>query len=281
MIVTRRPAWPHSMRSIVLLALVALPGIAALSRPLTAPLNGTVEMGEMTWVEIRSAIQRGHDTVLVPSGGIEQNGPHMITDKHQHIVRMTSRRIAEAHGRALVAPVIAYVPEGNLKPPDGNMLFPGTLGVTEEVFQATLEGIARSLKNSGFRHIVFMADHGGSQLPQARAAAKLSQEWANSEMRVLALGDYYTKGDAAQMAWLKSNGETAATIGDHAGMQDTAELMHAHASGVKLERLSALLPRLEANGASGKPERATPAMGAKLIELKVQAGLEQLASAGF
>lgn len=269
------------MPGMALLALAALMGFASLSRPLAAPLTDTVEMGDMTWVEIRSAIQRGHDTVLVPSGGIEQNGPHMITDKHQHIVRMTARRIAEAHGRALVAPVIAYVPEGNHEPPSGNMLFPGTIGVTEDVFQATLEGIARSLKNSGFRRIVFMADHGGSQLPQARAAAKLNQEWASSDMRVLALGDYYTKGDAAQQAWLKAQGETAATIGDHAGMQDTAELMHAHAAGVKLERLSTLLPMTQTNGASGKPGRATAEMGAKLIELKVKAGLDQLSSAGF
>ena len=256
-------------------------GFAAISRPLTAPLAGTVEMSDMTWVEIRSAIQRGYDTVLVPSGGIEQNGPHMITGKHQHIVQLTSRMMAEAHGRTLVAPVIAYVPQGDYATPTGNMLFPGTIGIPEDVFAATLEGIARSLKNAGFKRIVFMADHGGSQAPQARAAAKLALEWAASGPRVLALDAYYTKGDEAQQAWLKANGETTAAIGDHAGLQDTAELLHAHVAGVKLERTQTLLPSFEAHGASGKPERSTPQMGQKLIELKVKAGLDQLKSAQF
>lgn len=277
----RQSVFPVFSRGLLMMGLAVALGLVVISRPLTAPLASTVEMSDMTWVEIRSAIQRGYDTVLVPSGGIEQNGPHMITGKHQHIVQLTSRMMAEAHGRALVAPVIAYVPEGNYEPPTGNMQFPGTIGIPEDVFAATLEGIARSLKSSGFKRIVFMADHGGSQAPQAKAAARLTQEWAASGVRVQALDAYYTKGDEAQQGWLKANGETAATIGNHAGLQDTAELLHAHAAGVKLERAQTLLPSLEANGASGKPERSTPQMGQRLIELKVKAGLDQLRSTGF
>jgi creatinine amidohydrolase len=269
------------LRRIAMLVLAGGLCLAAVSRPLTAPLGATVEMGDMTWIEIRSAIQRGYDTVLVPSGGIEQNGPHMITGKHQHIVQMTSRLIAEGQGHTLVAPVIAYVPQGNHEPPSGNMLFPGTLGISDDVFEATLIDIGRSLKNTGFKRIVFMADHGGSQAPQARAAARLSAEWAATGIRAIALDAYYTTGDQAQKAWLKGTGETPATIGDHAGMQDTAELLHAHANGVKMERLAAIFPGWEANGASGHPQRATVQMGARLIELKVRAGLEQLAQPGF
>jgi creatinine amidohydrolase len=263
------------------LGLVVALAFGAVSRPLTAPFSETISMGEMTWVEIRDAIQRGHDSVLVPSGGIEQSGPHMVTGKHQHIVGLTSQMIARQHGKMLVAPTIAYVPEGDYTPPTGNMLFPGTIGVSEEVFAATLEGIARSLKSSGFRRIIFMADHGGSQGPQARMAAKLTQEWAGTGTSVIALGEYYSKGDMAQQELLKAQGETAATIGDHAGMQDTAELMHAFPAGVKLERFNRLLPALEADGSSGRPQRANAAMGARLIELKVKAGLDQLAAVGM
>lgn len=261
--------------------LAAALGLATISRPLTAPLDGTLELADMTWIEIRSAIERGADTVIVPSGGIEQNGPHMVTGKHQHIVATAARMIAAARGRTLVAPVVAYVPEGDYDPPTGNMKFPGTIGVPAPVFAATLEGIARSLRNSGFRRILLVADHGESQAPQAEVAAKLTREWAAAGVRVMALGDYYAKGDAAQQALLRAEGETPATIGDHAGLQDTAELMAAHPAGVKLERLTRLFPALEADGSSGAPARATPELGRKLIALKVQAALDQIAAAGL
>src|SRR6202521_971595 len=87
------------------LALAGVAGVAialALAqRPLTAPLPDTVEIADMTWVEVRSAIARGYTTVIVPSGGVEQNGPHMILGKHDYIVRWTAARIAGALGRAL------------------------------------------------------------------------------------------------------------------------------------------------------------------------------------
>src|ERR1700674_2794767 len=97
------------------LALSLLAGLAlavmVVTRPLTAPLPNTLYMPEMTWIEVRSALDRGYTTVIVPTGGIEQNGPHMILGKHDYIVRYTAERIATELGRTLVAPVVSYVPE--------------------------------------------------------------------------------------------------------------------------------------------------------------------------
>src|SRR4051812_44958145 len=81
---------------------------AAISRPLTAPVPSTVHMTDMTWVEVMSALERGSKTVIVPSGGIEQNGPHMVLGKHDYIVRWTAERIATELGNTLVAPVVSY-----------------------------------------------------------------------------------------------------------------------------------------------------------------------------
>ena len=49
--------------------------LAFAQRPLTAPLPATVSLRH-DLVEVRSAIIQGYTTVIVPSGGIEQNGPH-------------------------------------------------------------------------------------------------------------------------------------------------------------------------------------------------------------
>src|SRR5262249_53873164 len=98
--------------------------LAFVARPLTAPLPTTLEIPDMTWVEVQSALAQGYTTVIVPAGGIEQNGPHMILGKHDYIVRRTAETIAAELGHALVAPVISYVPEGSYDPPSGHMRFP-------------------------------------------------------------------------------------------------------------------------------------------------------------
>src|SRR5262249_32023292 len=148
----------------------------------------------------------------------------------------------------LVAPVVSFVPEGEYTPATSNLRYPGTIGVPESVFAATLEGIARSLKNSGFRTICFIADHGPSQKPQNEVATRLSKEWAKDGVSVLSVADYYA--DDRQTKYLHVQGETPASIGDHAGIMDTSELMAAHPDGVDLARFKSLPFTLAANGAS-------------------------------
>ncbi|MGA7325569.1 MAG: creatininase family protein [Rhodomicrobium sp.] len=168
----------------------------------------------MTWVEVRTALREGYKTVLVPTGGIEQNGAHMILGKHDYIVGWAANRIALGAGHTLVAPVVSYVPEGGYNPPEGNMQFPGTLGVPDSAFAAVLEGIARSLKTHGFTLICFMGDHGESQRVQSEVAATLSSEWLKEGVRVASLDAYYN--DSEQVRRLVGEGETPSTMGQHA-----------------------------------------------------------------
>jgi creatinine amidohydrolase/Fe(II)-dependent formamide hydrolase-like protein len=146
-------------------------------RPLTAALSDKVAMADMTWVEVRTAIDNGYATAIVPTGGVEQNGVHMVLGKHDQIVQATARRIASELGQTLVTPVVSFVPQGDFEPPTGNLRLPGTLGVTAEAFGATLDGIARGLKAAGFKTICLVGDHGGSQGVQAEVAQRLTAEW--------------------------------------------------------------------------------------------------------
>ena len=260
---------------------LALAGIAGLAialvisqRPLTAPLPDTIEVADMTWVEIRSAIARGYTTVIVPSGGIEQNGPHMILGKHDLIVRYAAGRIAAQLGKTLVTPVIPFVPEGGYDPPQGHLRFPGTIGVSEQAFAGVLDGIARSLKAGGFKTICFIADHGGSLKPQAEVAARLSKEWAQQGVRVIDVSDYYA--DEGQVNFLTGEGETLASIGQHAGITDTSELMAVHPQGVDLGRFADAPFTLESNGVSGDPMRASAERGRALIDIKIQTAVRQI-----
>lgn len=253
--------------------------VALVERPLTAPLPGTIKISDMTWVQVRSALDAGYTRVIVPSGGIEQNGPHMILGKHDHIVGWTAERIATELGRTLVAPVVSYVPEGSYTPPTGHMRFPGTLGVTEDVFAGMLDGIARSLKAGGFKTICFIADHGGSTRPQAEVAARLSREWAAEGIKVISVDDYYTAAGDQQNKLLETQGETPSTIGQHAGITDTSELMAVHPAGVDLTRLGKLPFRAERTGFDGDPRRASAERGKALLDLKIKAAIRQIEQA--
>ena len=266
---------PRVRQGLLLLLLIGALMTTPWSRTLTAPIPKNVYLEEMTWVEVREAIQHGKTTAIVPTGGTEQNGPHVVLGKHNYIVHYTSGEIARALGNALVAPVIAYVPEGSIDPPEGHMLLAGTLSVSEDVFAAVLESVARSLRAHGFTNILFIGEHGGNQATQARVADKLNAEWAGTGVRVLQVDDYYYKN--GQVDWLMAQGETREDIGTHAGIRDTSELMAVYPDGVRMDRLA---PNggnyTEPTGVAGDPTRASAERGRKLLRLKIEAALAQI-----
>jgi creatinine amidohydrolase len=106
-----------------------LVGCCALAWALVAgaAVPDTVFVDDLTWTELRDAVAAGKTTVIVPIGGTEQNGPHMALGKHNVRVKALAEQIARALGNALVAPVIAYVPEGNVEPPSAHMRFPSSM----------------------------------------------------------------------------------------------------------------------------------------------------------
>jgi creatinine amidohydrolase len=269
---------PRLLSAALAAALVVGIGVAIPpSRTLTAPLSKLVTIKDLTWVQVQTAVQSGHTTVIVPTGGIEQNGPHMIVGKHDYIVGWAANKIAAGLGRTLVAPVVSYVPQGQYEPAEGHLRFPGTIGLPEPVFAQVLEGIARSLRAGGFKTICFIGDHGGSQDVQAEVAARLTKLWAKDGVQVVHVAAYYD--DKEQFKKLVAEGETVAKIGQHAGIIDTSELMAIHPAGVELSRYvrPALIPIT--TGVVGDPTTSSAERGRELIEMRVAAAIQQIRSA--
>uniref|UniRef100_UPI00131F0C04 creatininase family protein n=1 Tax=Ideonella sp. B508-1 TaxID=137716 RepID=UPI00131F0C04 len=119
---------------------LCLPSVQAASPP-TDPA-ASVELERLTTTELQARQQAGVDTVLVPIGGTEQSGPHMALGKHNVRVHFLVDEIARSWGRAVVAPVLAYVPEGAVTPPAGHMRFTGTISIPTSVFRGLLESTA-------------------------------------------------------------------------------------------------------------------------------------------
>src|SRR6516165_3974154 len=129
--------------------------LLAMAGARAAPAS-SVYLEDLTWPELRAEIQSGKTTILVPIGGTEQNGPQMALGKHNVRAHVLAGKIARALGNALVAPVIAYVPEGDVDHPEGHLKFPGTITVPVGAFEQTLEYAAKSFRLAGFRDIVFL-----------------------------------------------------------------------------------------------------------------------------
>ncbi len=149
----------------------------------------TVLLEELTWTEVRAAIDNGTTTIIVPTAGTEQNGPHVVLGKHKYRMNAGSERIARELGDALVAPVMTYVPEGKIDPPTGHMRYAGTISIPHEVFKSVLEYTARSLKVQDFMDILFIGDSGGNQRGMREVSEALNEEWASEEARVLYISD--------------------------------------------------------------------------------------------
>src|SRR5882672_629274 len=181
--------------------LTLLVGVICLVPPASAqapsvPQPASVFLEELTWMEVRDAIAGGKTTVIIPTGGTEQNGPHMALGKHNYLVKYKAGKIAEQLENALVAPVVAYVPEGDINPPTGHMRFAGTITTPQDVFVKVLEYAARSFKKHGFLDIALVGDSGGNQAGQKQVAEALNAEWAATNVRVHQVTAYYPgRGD--------------------------------------------------------------------------------------
>ncbi|MEP6835471.1 MAG: creatininase family protein [Gemmatimonas sp.] len=234
---------------------------------LAAPYTET-----MTWTDIRAAIDGGKKIIIIPTGGVEQNGPHMTLGKHNDIVTFAAGVLAQQLN-GLVAPTVKWVPEGNN--PDVVQRMPGTITQPEVAYESLLDAAVRSEKVHGFTTIILIGDSGGNQRGLTAVADTLNKEWAGSGVKVMALTDYYAKGHADIYAWLEKDfGWNRQVVGSHAGIMDTSQLLYCNPSAV---RTANILPSGggQGSGVNGDPTKATAELGKRMIDSKVGAAVAQ------
>lgn len=245
--------------------------------PAAAAATASVHLEELTSPEVQARVAAGATTALVPIGGTEQNGPHMVLGKHNVRVRALAARMAQDLGDALVAPVLAYVPEGTIDPPGGHMRFAGTLSIPEPAFEAVLEATARSLCRHGFRHVVLLGDHGGYQRSLTRVAARFGATAAGrSGCRVHALLDYYRVTQTDYVQALKASGFSAQEIGSHAGLADTALALAVDPALVRQPALAVATRTGQWDGVDGDPRRASAEIGSLGVERIVEVSVDAI-----
>ena len=233
----------------------------------------TVFLEELTWTEVRAAIDSGTTTIIVPTAGTEQNGPHMALGKHKYRINAASERIAREIGHTLVAPVMTYVPEGSIDPPSEHMQHAGTISIPQDVFRSVLEYTARSLKSHGFTDILFIGDSGPNQQGMSQVAEELNEEWRNERARVLFISEWFS--NKLFFNWLKSQGESEETIGVHAGLLDTALLLAVAPQHVRVGIMAPGRGK-DIDGVAGDPTRATAELGKIGYDMNFNAAIKQI-----
>jgi creatinine amidohydrolase len=161
----------------------------------------TVWIEEQSWMETRDTIRAGKTTVIIGSGGNEQNGPYQPNGKHNYVLRATCEAIARKLGNALCAPIVTLEP-GN---PERQALTPGSVFITQATFSAILTDMSTSLKSMGFKDIVMIADSGGNVTGMRDTAAALNAKWKDTPVRAHYVSEYYEE-DKWSFNYLKTIG---------------------------------------------------------------------------
>ena len=244
-------------------------------RPIDA-LN-SVWIEELTWMEVRDALRDGKTTVVVATGGIEQNGPYLATGKHNYVLHGACEGIARQLGNALCAPVVKLVPEGGIDNPTGHMRYPGTISLREETYRGLLDDVASSLRAHGFTDVVFIGDSGGNQRGMAAVAEMLNERWRGAG-RAHYVPEFYRYAEVHE--WMGT--ELGITEPTNEGIHDdfviTAILMAEDPETVRHEqRVKA--GKASINGVSIADKEATVEIGKKLLQFRVDRTVEAIRAA--
>jgi creatinine amidohydrolase/Fe(II)-dependent formamide hydrolase-like protein len=214
-------------------------------------------------MEVRDAMRAGKRTVIVATGGIEQNGPYLALGKHDYILRATTEAIARQLGDALVAPIVPFVPEGDIDPPTGHMRYPGTISLGQDTFKRLLTDIAASLRAHGFEHVVLIGDSGGNQEGMKEVAQELSKRWAPGRTRIHFIPEYYDYPGLTR--WLEQQGIHQVDEGLHDDYGISSIMMTVDPETVRMrERIAA--GKFTINGVSLAPADRTIAMGRRAVD---------------
>src|SRR5512136_1997153 len=128
----------------------------------------TIRMEEMTWPEIKQAIESGYTTAVFAVGSTEQHGPHLPEMTDARIGEDVGERIARKLGNALQARTI------DVGISEHHLAFAGTISLKPETLALVLRDTIASLAHHGFTRIVVVPSHGGNfaTVGQALVAAR-------------------------------------------------------------------------------------------------------------
>jgi creatinine amidohydrolase len=116
-----------------------------------------VLMAELTWPEAEELGKRDDAVGLVPTGALEQHGPHLPLGTDFLAADALARTVAER----LPVPVVV-TPTLTAGLSDHHLAFPGTVSLSRETFGGWIEAHIAGLERIGISRIAVFSGHGGN-----------------------------------------------------------------------------------------------------------------------
>jgi creatinine amidohydrolase len=170
---------------------------AAANKPRTIDGINTVWLEELTQPEFRDMIRDGYTTVLILTGGVENNDGNLQMNKHNINNKLLGDMIARKMGKTLVAPLVTLEP-GNVGP----NIQPGRAGpmLSQATYAALLFDMGNYLRSMGFKEIYYLGDSGGNARGMQSASDSLTKLYAESPDKVVFkhIPEYYNHTSVVQ-----------------------------------------------------------------------------------
>ena len=232
---------------------------------------------DLTWMEVRDVIKAGKRTGLILTGGVESNGPHLATGKHNYVLKVMGEAIARKLGNALVAPIVTLEPGR----PDSDRVAPGSVFLSASTYRAVLTDMATSLKGMGFANVILMGDSGGNQGAMKEVAAALDDKYKASGTRFYFIPEYYDYSSVQKL--IKESGipeqiEIGASQGSdriHEEYGIDALMALYDPKTIRIDERSKA-NRATINGVSLLPLSKTLEMGKKIVEVRAKLAVDAI-----
>jgi creatinine amidohydrolase len=237
-------------------------------------MTNTIRMEEMTWPEIREAIDSGFDTVVVAVGSTEQHGPHLPTMTDARIGDDVGERVALKLGKALQARTVDFGISQH------HLAFGATVSLRPETLRHVLLDVVDSLAVCGFRRVVLLPTHGGN----FATVQQVIEEARRSLPTIEIVGYTDLMAFSAFLNGLSAEfGVGAEASGAHAGENETSMMLALEPDLVRTDRfargylgplgdsefqtiIEKGMTALTANGVLGDPRGATAEKGEVYLE---------------
>ncbi|MEO8678670.1 MAG: creatininase family protein [Vicinamibacterales bacterium] len=250
---------------------------AEMNEPRPIQALDSVWIEELTWMEVRDAIKAGKTTAIIATGGVESNGPHLATGKHNYVLKVMGEAIARKLGNALVAPIVTLEPGR----PDSDRVAPGSVFLSPETYEAVLTDMALSLKSMGFKSVVLIGDSGGNQAAMKNVATKLTARFNGNPANFYFIPEYYDYPSVRK--FVQANGITEkmefeasqGSDGIHEEFGIDALMMLADPKTVRIDERTRA-GRTTINGASLLPVDKTLLFARRIVELRTKLTVEAI-----
>lgn len=228
----------------------------------------------MSFEDISDVLAQGMSTILIPCGAVEQHGPHlplcMDADHAEALADLVARRL----GNALIAPTIKVGCSAH------HLVFPGTISLRPDTFEAICLDYCTSLARHGFKRILLFSGHIGN-FPVLRDGLPRLQRAMPQDVAVEAFWDSIGWIERWRSAVADAGGDPAA-VGGHADIAETSLMMHLRPDSVRQDRfevghmgelseeqLHAMwkngIKSITHNGVVGNPHGASAAIGQRCL----------------